>query len=553
MADNSVSIVDQNGVPVKSPARTRASALAGYGGGMGAGQIGGAPYDAANVYDQRMEGWIPGVWSADTELNAYRDRIVSRARDIVRNDGWAAGAITRVQDNVIGSEFRPLSKPDHRALRFVTGLKSFDAVWADEFGKTVEAHYRTWAMDVGRYCDASRHLTVPQMLRLGFRHKIIDGDVLAKIEYLKERRAPGRARYATCINLIDPDRLSNPNQSFDTALVRGGVAINDFGEPLGYHIRKAHPGDWYNAWRAFSWDYVPRETAWGRPIMLHDYEHDRAAQHRGGAGILTPILQRLKMLVKYDGAELDAAIINAIFGAYVTSPFDPALMESALGSGQDLNFYQDARAEFHNRRDISLGGARIPTLFPGEAITPITATRPNQAFTEFEGTMLRNVAACLGISYEQISQDWSKTNYSSARAAILEAWKTMTRRRIDYSNGFCTPMFAAWLEESFELDDLPLPAGAPDFPEHRTAYAGCKWIGPGRGWVDPVKEKEGAMLGMEAGLSTLEMEAAESGGVDWEENLEQRAVEIKKFTDLNLPLPAMYREADDVIQSEKVG
>ncbi len=84
--------------------------------------------------------------------------------------------------------------------------------------------------------------------------------------------------------------------------------------------------------------------------------------------------------------------------------------------------------------------------------------------------------------------------------------------------------------------ELPLPAGAPDFMECRAAYTRCRWMGPGRGWVDPVAEKQGAVLGMQAGLSTLEAECAEQGA-DWEENLEQRAYEIAKFEELGLEPP----------------
>lgn len=49
----------------------------------------------------------------------------------------------------------------------------------------------------------------------------------------------------------------------------------------------------------------------GRPHVVHDFDHERGAQHRGN-GILTPVIQRLKMLVKYDQSELEAAILNAI-------------------------------------------------------------------------------------------------------------------------------------------------------------------------------------------------------------------------------------------------
>jgi capsid protein len=59
-----------------------------------------------------------------------------------------------------------------------------------------------------------------------------------------------------------------------------------------------------------TWRRIPRETT-GDAHVVHDFDHERGAQHRGN-GILTPVIQRLKMLVKYDESELEAAILNAI-------------------------------------------------------------------------------------------------------------------------------------------------------------------------------------------------------------------------------------------------
>lgn len=87
------------------------------------------------------------------------------------------------------------------------------------------------------------------------------------------------------------------------------------------------------------WDRIDRETEWGRPIIVHDYEHDQAATHRGGAGVLTPVLQRLRMLFQYDTAELDAALLNAIFSAFIESPFDQDYVESALADSDKLNAF----------------------------------------------------------------------------------------------------------------------------------------------------------------------------------------------------------------------
>jgi capsid protein len=61
-------------------------------------------------------------------------------------------------------------------------------------------------------------------------------------------------------------------------------------------------------------------------------------------------------------------------------------------------------------------------------------------------------------------------------------------------------------------------------------------MGPGRGWVDPVAERQGAVMGMDAALSTLEEEAADQGR-DYEELLEQRSYELKRFDELGIPRP----------------
>ncbi|MBE0152705.1 phage portal protein [Serratia fonticola] len=529
-----VRILGVNGQPL-APSRPKISAL---------NSTSGIPYDAADVNGDHMANWQPGLWSTDNEINIYRDRIVSRVRDMVRNDGWVSGSVTRILDNAMGANFRPIIKPDYRALALMTGNNAFDATWADEYGRVVEAHWRTWSGDSGRYCDVERKQTVSQMLRLGFRHKLVDGDSLLVMQYRTDRLGNGRARYATTVQVIDPDRLSNPNGVFDMPNIRGGVEIDADGAPIAYHIREAHMGDWWSGAKTMTWQRVQRETEWGRPIVIHDFDHERGSQHRG-TGILTPVVQRMKMLIKYDQTELEAAIINAIFGAFIESPYDREMVESALDTEHtELGEYQSGRVEFHNDRRLSLqNGARLPILYPGEKINTVTAERPNSNFKEFESAVLRNFAAATGLSTQQVTQDWSDVNYSSARSALLEAWKTLTRRRTDYANGTAQPVLSAFIEELHDTQDLPLPTGAPEFLEAKTAYCRAQWMGPGRGWVDPVAEKKGAILGMEAGLSTLEIEAAENVGEDWEELLDQRQREIAAYKERGLPLPS-WAQAD---------
>ncbi len=532
MKTGEVRILGPNGRPLP-PSNSRASML------NGSGRV---PYDAADSFSDSMANWQPALWSPDNEVNIYRDRIVSRVRDMARNDGWASGSVTRILDNAVGANFRPIAKVDYRALAMQTGIKAFDAKWADEYGRAVEAAWRTWAKDPNCYCDVERKKTVSQMLRLAFRHKLVDGDALAVLQYRTDRLGHGRARYATTVQIVDPDRLSNPQQVFDMLNIRGGVEIDDDGVPVAYHIRKAHMGDWWSAEKTMTWERIKRETAWGRPIVVHDFDSERAGQHRG-TSVFTPIVQRLKMLIKYDEVELQASILNAIFGAYITSPYDPRLFEDGLKT-DDVLEYQDMRTDFHKDNRISLqSGARMPILAPGEEVATVNAARPTSNFAAFESAALRNVAAALGISTQQLTQDWSDVNYSSARSAMLEAWKTLTRRRDDFASGFAQPIFSSFIEELHDLGEVPLPAGAPEFLAAKAAYCRAQWMGPGRGWVDPVAEKKGAILGMDSGMSTLEMEVSENVGEDWEELLDQRAREVEAFKERGLPVPS-WAQAD---------
>ena len=533
MKGNDVRILGVNGEPLP-PSRPKYGAL------NGTGRV---PYDAADTFSDQMSDWQPALWSPDNEINIYRDRMVSRIRDMTRNDGWASGTVTRILDNAVGAVFRPIFKPDYRYLAMLTGNAGFNAEWADEYSRYMNAQWRTWANDEGRWCDMERKQTVSQMLRLALRHKLVDGDSLVLMHYELERLGYGQASFATVMQVIDPDRLSNPQQLYDMLDIRGGVELDASGAPVAYHIREAHAGDWWSGPKTMTWQRIPRETPWGRPIVIHDFEHDRAGQHRG-ISIFAPVVQRLKMLIKYDQTELESAILNAMFGAFIQSPYDPAMVDDALGD-DTLGVYQDERIDFHNDRRISLkGGSRIPILFPGEQITTVNAARPYSNFSVFQDAFLRNITAATGLSTQQITQDWSSVNYSSARAAMLEAWKTLTRRRHEFAVGTCQPIATCFVEEVHSLGGVPLPEGAPEFTLARTAYSHAQWIGPGRGWVDPVAEKEGAILGMDAGMSTLENEAAENVGEDYELLLEQRALERAKFIKLGLPLPEWLQQDD---------
>lgn len=551
-------ILDQHGramQPAAQPGRGRLRATA-PGGPSARYPYGDSayPYRAASWNSQEFGDWQPQIRSPDAEINQFRDRMVARQRDHVRNDGLASGGVAKVLDNTVGSRFRWRSIPDYRALAAATGIKAFDAVWANEFRQIAEARWRGYANDAGRYSDVTRQLTVSQMLRLALRHKLVDGDSLMLAYWLPERIGRGRARYATAWKVIDPDRLSNPYQAPDTRYMRGGVEIDDDDVPIAYHIRKAQPNDWYAGVEQMTWERVLAEDEDGWRRVIHDFDRDRANQNRG-VGVFAPVLERLKMLATYYRLELQQAALQSSLGTYLTSPYDPQTVMEAVGQDdEDLSAYQQLRLDWHKERPAMFNGVQVPGLAPGEDIKTISASHPHEGLVPFAHEMQAAGASALGLTLEQFNQRWNEMNYSNARGSFMDTWKTLIRRRHEFEDNTANPLVTTWMHEPMELGELPLPAGAPDYVEYRTEYSRGAWLGVARGWLDPVKEPQGAVLEMDAGLSTLAEKGGEQG-FDWEERLDQRAIEVKAFQDRGLAVPswaAMNVGADDASRPQEV-
>lgn len=493
-----------------------------------------ATYEAGDPISQELGSWHPALASADADWLGDRPLATARGRDLGRNNGWAAGAKRHDVDTVIGASLRLSYKPDARAL----GL---DPDVADEFADRVERRWRIYANDPDHMCDATRHDTVPGMFALAYGHMFADGDAIGIPLW-----RPGRGQWATALRIVDPDRMSNPNDMFDQARLRAGVEIDEDGAATGYWFRRRHQNDRFGTFDADSmkWDYVPRETPWGRPRVIHYFEKDRDGQTRG-VGRLTPVIEALYMDHRLGRAELQAAVLNAILAIVLESPFDPEMVAQGLApSSEGLGQYQDMRKAFHTDKRLTFGGVQVSTTFPGEQLKLLSPQHPNANYADFESAVLRKAAAGIGTSYEQLSRDWSKTNYSSARAALIEVWRGYVARRERFTQGFCTPFFGCWLEEDISLgayDDL-LVGDLPSFGEAKAAWLRCKWIGPGRGWVDPTKEAEA--LGMRLGyqVGTLEDESAEQGR-DWQEDQDQLAREMRRRQQLGLPDPVYPQRA----------
>lgn len=499
--------------------------------------LGERPYDIADRYASETAAWQPRLGMTDQDWGPDRDEAVARIRDLVRNDGWAAGVVMRVVDSVVGPDFRFSSRPDYRALSRIYGSR-FDRVWAREYAQALEAYYRVWAYDHGLWCDASRRHNLPQLFRLAYRHAVRDGDAPAALLWRPENVGPGRASFATTVQLINPDRLSNPMHGPDTQTRRRGVELDEDGAPIGYHFQAAHPADETATTNLMLWNYLAREDQWGRPQVAHYFDAEDADQVRGAGGILTAVALRLRMIGRFDQEKLRAAVKEAIFHAFIKSN-NPDAMDGFESEGGPMSY--EERLAIRKERPTRMGDAVIPMLFDGESIETVSPGHPSGNEGDFVNGGLRGVAAGTGTFAPAIHNDWSEINLSSGRLGQNIELRTILARRHGFATRFCQPIISAFAEEVHDAGLLPLPSGAPDFYEARGLYAKARFLGPGRGWVDTQKEADGAASKLANGFDTLEGVLEDMGGLDLDDVLDARAAAIEAFAERGLPLPIWAR------------
>lgn len=482
----------------------------------------GGGLEGAERSSRELFSWNPSIVSPDQQLNPVKETADARSRDTVQNDGYALGALHTHRDSIVGAQYRLNAQPDWEVL-------GFTEEWAEEFQRVVEGRFNLLADSHECWFDASRKLDFTGLVRLAVSGHVLTGEVLGTVEWLRSAARPFR----TAVQMVSPSRLSNPDNRSDERYLRRGKVINTFGEALGYWIRSSHPSEFYDL-LVNTWKLIPARLPWGRAQVIHIYDPLQPGQSRGVSDMVS-VLKQMRMTKKFQDVVLQNAVVNATYAAAVESELPREVVFGSMGAGAPgfeamLGQYMTAMSAYVGASNhIAIDGVKMPHLFPGTKLALKPMGTPGGVGTDFEQSLLRHTAAALGLSYEQFSRDYTKTNYSSARASMAETWKGMQSRKKIIADRFAKAIYVLWLEEELNAGNVPLPpgVGVEVFydPVMREALCSCDWIGAARGQIDELKETEAAISRIDNGLSTREEEAAKLGK-DWRKVYRQRAREI---------------------------
>lgn len=453
-------------------------------------------YTGASKSKRSMSAWKTGGADPDTDIIGDLPTLRDRSRDLIRNAPLALGAINTLTTNVVGNGLKLQSRVDRTVL-------NMDDEQAEAWEAETEREFNLWAES--QECDVARTLNFGDILELAFRQTLENGEVFA----LLPRFNRGGFPYMTKIQLVEADRVSNPQNKTDTETMVAGVEKDQYGAPVRYWISKQHPGNMrYATNKTLEWQSFPAfGSNTGMRNVIHLYRTLRPGQTRG-VPYLAPVIESLKMLDRYTEAELMAAVVSGMFTVFIKSetgaadftPFMPSSETNATGSDQDYK----------------LGNGAIVGLANNESIETANPGRPSAGFDPFVKAILQQVGVALEIPYEVLIGHFS-SSYSASRAAMIEAWRFFKNRRAWLATDFCQIVYENWLAEAVALGRVNAPGF---FRDHRIrkAYTGTLWIGEAPGQIDPMKEVNAAEKRLGLGITTLDEETVSLTGGDFERN-----------------------------------
>lgn len=455
-------------------------------------------YDGARKDKRGLKEFNPTSGSADRDINYDLDTLRARTSDLARNSPIGGGAIHTAVSHTVGTGLALNPQLD----RTILGLSAEEA-------KAREKEIRTYWKIFLEECDFFRKMDFYGLQSLAFRSTLERGDCMVILPW---RKRPGNV-FGTKVQLVEGDRLGNPNFRADSVEWSGGVNLDADGAPIGYNIKNYHPGD-IKAGMDRGEQYYSAFDGMGLRRVLHLYWQLRIGQHRG-VPYLAPVIEIIAQLKRYTEAEVMAAVIAGMFTAFITTEGREGLSTDDLVSADDKTKSSDG--------DVQLGYGAMVDLDTGEKVDFANPGRPNQAFDDFVTALCRQVGMALEIPYEVLIKHFT-ASYSASRAALLELWMFVRARRAWQVKELCQPVYEVFMWELVSSGYMNLPGFLQDALVRR-AYLGAEWIGDAMPTVDPVKDVQAAEKRLQNKLTTRSEECMALTGTEWEPKVEQMKYE----------------------------
>lgn len=442
----------------------------------------------------RFSQWRRPGSSADVALAASAPLLRNGSRDLTRNNPYAEKALTVIESNTVGTGIIAQVQHPNEAKR-----KKLNDLWVDW----------TTTTDI----DADERLDLVGLENLIIRTIAESGEVIVRRRF---RRGFDRLSIPIQVQVLEPDYLDSskdgplPNGGW----IKGGIEFDKRGKRTAYYLYEEHPGD-SGMLRTGLTSYRI-----GAADVIHAFDPKRAGQSRGYPWVASAI-RRMKDLDDYEDAQLVRQKIAACFTGFIHD------MNAAGGTGA-TGLSKTGPTE--NQLEYLQPGT-LETLPAGKDIK-FPSPPGVENYAEYTTTLLRSVAAAYGITYEALTGDYSKVNFSSGRMGWIEMSRNVHRWQNTVLRVQVLERIARWFIggatlAGYETDD----------------EVWLKWTYPRREMLDPTSEIPALIKGIRGGLTSLQRVHA-SLGYDTAEVIDEIEQDNKRLDEKGIILDSDPRRVN---------
>lgn len=466
-------------------------------------------------------GWTPALRDGRSDVLQGYVRSAARVIDAMHNSGWIAGMVRQGIASTIGTGLMLAAKPD-------VALFGGDRQAANAWGQETERAFNDFA-NCPEECDAAGKHTLGQQTEAALRSNFAYGEILGLLPMISRPESETRIK----LKLLPPHKLV---QDTDGVRLFQGIYHDEWDFPLAYRMMLR-----VGASNMETATIVPARDPDGRKQVLHVFNGEVGTVR--GISEFAPGLKIVRQFDQLADATLTASLLQTIFAATVESQSptgdilqglqDPS--EQGVAGPGSLEDFLAAKVAFQRGTNIDLGRhGKIAHLFPGEQLKFNSSETPNDNYEAFARLLLREIARCAGMTYEDATGDFNGATYASINMASAVVWPIVLMRRFHRAVPVVQAVYDLWLEERIERRRQAFPGGIEAFRANRRAACRAHWRGPPKPQGDWLKMAKAYETLRNMGVITDEQICADLGS-DWQDVMEQRAQERDERKRLGLP------------------
>jgi len=411
-------------------------------------------YDAAQS-GRRTQGWKRPSTSADAENQGGIIRLRNGARDLVRNNKYAAAGVRHIVANMVGDGIAPQVRHADAAIQ-----------------QRAQDEWDRWAEGkVDAIGDFYGHQ------KLVARGMVTDGETLTV--WRPDASGPDGRIEGLEGDLLD---ITLTRKTATGGRIVQGVEFDADADLSAYWLFDSHPGDVLLGTSSAS---SPMRAA----NVDHTFERLRLGQTRG-VSWLAPMAMTLRDISDIEDAIRLKKKVQACL-ALVISPGEGAAASPLTAEPQTDNGDKPGIE--------TLRPGMIARLARGETATAVTPSADGDS-VDFIRQQLAACSASL-VPYHLMTGDVSQANYSSLRAALLGHWALLD----DWQQNVMIPQLCR-PALTRRMRRLALETG-----DKRFLSVGVDWALPVRRQVDPIKDLLAEVMEIRAGLKLMSKSLAERG------------------------------------------